>query len=562
VTSAHFLATAIGNRILDEGGNAIDAGVATGIAINTTMPHFTNFGGVAPIIIYLADRDEVTTISGLGRWPRDHTLDEHTKRWGDRIPFGISPTMTPGAPDAWLTALELYGTMTLEDVLLPSVELAENGFPVAFSYSYMLEKAASQDFLRQWPANRDLLMPGGRVLNVGERMINADQARLFRNLIQVEQANRWKGRRAAIRAARDFFYHDEPAEKMVEFVQENGGILTMQDMRDFHVQVEPPEVGKYKDITLYTCGFWSQGPSLIQILKVLEGFDIAAMGHNSAQHLHTVLEAIKLGFSDRHYYYGDPEFADVPARGLLSDSYADVRRELIDPHKAWPEMPPPGDPRKIQGIAEHYTKLQPSRAEAQLTEGDTAFLSVMDRWGNVFGSTTSDTALWGPIVPGLGIVASPRGIMSWTDPSVPACIAPWKRSRITPNPAFAFRDGRFFLSMGTPGADVQVQAMVQMFLNIVEFGMNVQQAVEAPRVASYSHPDTVDPHAYQSGLVKVESPIGDETIHELERLGHRVDPWSEFALAAGCLCGIMPDWNEGFIWAGADPRRESHTIGR
>ena len=562
VSSAHFLASAIGNRILEEGGNAVDAGVATGIAINTTMPHFTNFGGVAPIIIYRSDEDEVTTISGLGRWPRDHTLDEHTKRWGQRIPFGVSPVMTPGAPDAWLTALELYGTMTLDDVLSPSVELAEKGFPVSFSYTYMLGKPASQEFLGQWPSNRELLMPGGRLLEIGERMVNQDQARLFRSLIEVEQANGWKGRKAAIRSARDFFYQDEPAERMVKFVQEHGGILTMQDMRDFRVKVEPPEVGAYKDITLYTCGYWSQGPCLTQILKILEGVDLASMGHNSPAYLHTVLEAIKLGFSDRHHYYGDPEFVDVPGADLLSDGYARARRELIDREKAWPEMPPPGNPRNQSGVAEHFSEIEPPTAPAGVVEGDTAFLTVMDRWGNVFASTTSDTALWGPVIPGLGIIASARGIMSWLDPAVPACLAPWKRARITPNPALAFRGGRFFLSLGTPGADVQVQAMVQMFLNIVEHGMNVQQAVEAPRVASYSHPDSIDPHPSFPGLVKVESPMDGDVVPELERRGHKVEPWGEMALAAGCLCGIMPDWDQGFLWAGADPRRESHTIGR
>ncbi|MBI4336854.1 MAG: gamma-glutamyltransferase family protein [Chloroflexi bacterium] len=559
VASAHYIASAIGYRILEQGGNAVDAGVATGIAINTAMPHFTNFSGVAPIIMYLADRDEVITISGLGRWPRGHTLEEHLRRWGPSVPAGMACVVTPAAADAWLTALERYGTMRLEDVLAPSAELAEYGAPVAASFVYTCANKA--ELWQQWPLNREVLMPHGHLPRLGERFVQKDLARLFRSLIEAERGAQWKGRGGAIRAARDFFYQGEPAETFVRYVQENGGIISMEDLKNFHVRAERPVKATYKDFTLYTCGWWSQGPCLSQILKLLEGFDLKGMGHNSADYLHAVLEAIKLGFSDRHHYVGDPEFVDVPAEELLSDEYAKLRAGLVDMQRAWPEMPPPGDPRHMEARREPW--LMPASASTgKPHEGDTAYLAVADRWGNVFGATTSDTASGAPLIPGLGVVATPRGRQSWAQADHPSCLAPWKRPRLTPNPALAFKDGRFFLAFGTPGADVQVQAEVQMFLNIAEFGMNVQEAVEAPRVASYSHPDSFDPHPYFPGLVRAETRISKDALAGLARRGHTVEEWGDLALPAGCLCGIQADYAEGLLWGGADPRRESAVVGR
>lgn len=563
VSTAHFLSTAVGNRILELGGNAVDAGVAAGVAMNTVMPYLTSFGGVAPIILYLADRDEVLTVSGVGRWPRAHTLDEHRKRWGDAIPNGVSPVLVPAAPDAWMTALEKFGTMTLYEVIGPSAALATNGFPATLSYRYMVGKRESQDFLKEWPTSGDILMPGGRLLEIGERLTNPDLGRLYNDLIEVERSAAWRGRAGAIRAARDHFYTGEPAETMTSFVEENGGILSMDDMRDFAVTVERPIKSRYKDLDILVCDFWCQGPAVPQILKLLEGYDLAAMGHNSANYVHTVLEATKLVFSDRHHIYGDPEFVEVPKDALLSDEYAAVRREMIKPERAWPEMPPPGSPSTVAAVgAARSSPTANATPGASPGEGDTGHVAVMDRWGNVFASTTSDTYMWSPVVPGLGIPPSGRGIQSFTDPDVPAHIAPWKRPRLTPNPALVFKDGRFAMTIGTPGADAQVQAMVQVLLNRFEFGMDPQQAVEAPRVSTYSHPDTMEPHAYFPGMARVESGVGPKVMADLAQKGHSVEDWGDMAFAAGCPTVVAADHETGFIWAGADPRRESHATGR
>ena len=559
VSTAHFLSTAVGNRILELGGNAVDAGVAAGVAMNTVMPYLTSFGGVAPIILYMAEADEVSTISGVGRWPKGHSLGEHRKRWGDAIPNGVSPVMVPAAPDAWMTALERFGTMTLADVLSPSAEFAEKGFPATLSYRYMVSKAESQAFFKEWPENGDILMPGGRLLEIGERLINPDLGRLYRDLIDVERSETARGRAGAIRAARDHFYTGRPAEMMTRYIEENGGILAMDDLRDFSVAVERPLKANYKDLEVLVCDFWCQGPAVPQILKLLEGYDLAGMGHNSVEYVHTILEATKLVFSDRHHIYGDPEFVEVPRDALLSDEYSAARRELIRPDTAWTEMPPPGSP----GMAAATGRGAPTPTPgATPGDADTGHVAVTDRWGNVFAATTSDTYMWSPVIPGLGIPPSGRGIQSFTDPEIPAHIEPWKRPRLTPNPALVFKNGRFAMTIGTPGADAQVQAMVQVILNRFEFGMDVQQAVEAPRVSSYSHPDTMEPHAYFPGMARVEAGVGSSVTRDLAKLGHEVQDWGDLAFAAGCPTVVAKDHETGFVWAGADPRRESHATGR
>ena len=557
ISTAHFLSTAAGNRTLELGGNAVDAGVAAGVAMNTVMPYLTSFGGVAPIIVHMADGGEVSTISGVGRWPRAHTLGEHRRRWGDAIPNGISPVVVPAAPDAWMTALSRFGTMTLADVLEPSIRYAEDGFPATASYRYMVSKPESQEFLGRWPAAADILMPGGRVLETGERLSNPDLGRLYRDLVEVERSAAGAGRAGAIRAARNHFYTGPPAEAMSRFVEENGGILSMDDMREFAVTVERPLRARYRDLEVVVCDFWCQGPAVPQILKVLEGYELAAMGHNSPAYVHTLIEAIKLVFSDRHHIYGDPEFVEVPRDALLSDEYEAARREMIG-EDAWPQMPPPGSP----GGALAASRAPSAARNGAPAEGDTGHVAAIDRWGNVFASTTSDTYMWSPVVPGLGIPPSGRGIQSFTDEAVPAHIAPWKRPRLTPNPALVFRDGRFCMTIGTPGADSQVQAMVQVLINRFDFGMDVQQAVEAPRVSSFSHPDTMEPHAYFPGMLRAESGVGEETLADLSRRGHSVQDWGDMAFAAGCPTVVARDHDTGFVWAGADPRRESHATGR
>ena len=570
VSSGHYLAAAAGYRILEEGGNAIDAGVASGIVLNVVLPHLTSFGGVAPIILHHAAKNETVTISGLGRWPKAATIEFFQKRHNGNMPSGILRTVTPSAADAWLTALKLYGTMTFEQVVTPALELAEHGFPVPHSLQRALVDPGTArpqpgagttgDMTQEnWPSH---FLPEGRVPAVGDVVVQSDLANTFKRLIEAERAHATEGREASIQAARDFFYKGEIAEEMVRFCQEQEGLLTMEDMASFQVKLEPPTIGSYKDIGVYTCGPWCQGPVVIQTLHLLEGFDLQAMGHNSADYSHVVLEALKLAFSDRHSYYGDPDFVQVPMEGLLSKEYAQHRRKEIDLGRAWSEMPPAGDAWAYQkGKGVPRVVPVPVRGSGG-QDADTSYTCAVDRWGNAFSATPSDGIGSTPVVPGLGLIISGRGTQTWLDPSHPSALAPGKRPRLTPNPAMAFKDGKVWMPFGTPGGDMQCQAMVQMFLNMVEFDMDPQEAIEAPRVSTWSFPSSMWPHNYLPGLVGVEGRLEPSVVEELRRRGHQVEVWEDWTGRMGKVCGIEIDRKRGILRGGADPRREPYAIGR
>ena len=567
VSSGHYLATAAGFRILEQGGNATDAGVAAGIAINVTLPQWTGFGGVAPIIIHDAASGETRSISGLGRWPKAASIDHFVRNCGGELPPGVLRTVTPSAADAWITALKLYGTMSFEQVVTPALELAEGGFPIPATLQSALANTGDSligdsDGDGRWPSTAAVFFPGGRRPDIGDILVQKDLARTFRRLIEVERDHAAQGREAALQAARDFFYKGEIAEEIVRFVQVEGGLLTMEDMAEFSVGVDTPPSIDYRGIEVYACGPWCQGPVNLQALKILEGFDLRGMGHNTAAYAHTVIEALKLAFSDREAYVGDPDFVDVPMAGLLSKSYAEERRAAIDPFHAAPEMPLSGDPWPHQGMpARNGHPARPDLVAGGLP-ADTSYASVVDRWGNAFSATPSDSFGTSPIIPGLGFIASSRGSQTWLDSDHPSGLQPGKRPRLTPNPALAMRDGKPLMPFGTPGGDVQPQSMVQMFLNVMEFGMDVQQAVEAPRFSTWSFPNSFWPHAYHPGLVGVEGRMDASVVAELSRLGHRVEVWDDFTPRMGCLCGVKVDQERGGLSGGADPRRDGYAMGR
>ena len=567
VSSGHYLATAAGFRILEQGGNATDAGVAAGIAINVTLPQWTGFGGVAPIIIHDAASGDSVSISGLGRFPKAASIDYFNKNCGGELPPGVLRTVTPAAADAWITALRLYGTMSFEQVVTPALELAEGGFPIPATLQSALARTGDSligdsDGDGRWPSTSAVFFPGGRRPDIGDILIQKDLARTFYRLIEVERDHAGQGREVALQAARDYFYRGDIAEEIVQFVQKEGGLLTMEDLAEFSVGVETPPSIDYKGIQVYACGPWCQGPMNLHALKILEGFDLRGMGHNTAAYAHTVLEALKLAFSDRDAYYGDPDFVDVPLEGLISESYAQERRAAIDAGRASPEMPLPGDPWPHQGMPARNG--QPARPDlvAGGLPADTSYACVVDRWGNAFSATPSDSFGTSPIIPGLGFIASSRGSQTWLDPQHPSALAPGKRPRLTPNPALAMRDGKPLMPFGTPGGDVQPQSMVQLFLNVMEFGMDVQQAVEAPRFSTWSFPNSFWPHAYHPGLVGVEGRIDANVVSELSRLGHKVEVWDDFTPRMGCLCAVNVDQKRGGRSGGADPRRDGYAMGR
>ena len=564
VSSGHYLAAAAGYRILEEGGNAVDAGVASGIVINVTLPHATSFGGVAPIMIYMAEADEVVTISGLGRWPRAANIEYFQKNTGGEIPLGIERSVTPGAPDAWLTALEKYGTMTFEQVIKPALELAEDGFPVSSVVSRFIGRSeeTGEGDITGWESTTRIFMPKGRAPKPGEPLVQSDLAKTFRRLIEVERANAHKGREDAIRAARDYIYKGDIADEMTAFSEKMGGLFTVEDFHDFSVKIEKPVVGKFRDFEVYTCGPWCQGPVTAQTLQILEDDDLQAMGHNSPDYIHLVSQALNLSFADRHYYYGDPDFVDVPMDGMMTKEYARARRSMIDMDKAFPEMPPPGEPWSYQGSPDKNLDAQKLAPVPGEQEQDTSYTCVVDKWGNAFSATPSDGVFGTPIVEGLGFIISGRGSQNWLDPDHASSLQPWKRPRLTPNPAMAFKNGKLFMPFGTPGGDAQCPAMLQLFLNVTQFGMDPQQAVEQPRFIPWNYPNSFWPHTYLPGRMNVEGRVSGDTVANLDKRGHDMRVIDDWSPSMGALSGIVVDGESGVLKGGADPRRDTYAIGR
>ncbi len=556
VASGHYLASMAGARILEMGGNVVDAGVATGLCINVLQPDMTNIGGVAPIILRTGQTGDVVTISGLGWWPNAATIDELRRRGAD-LAGGPLTTVMPAAVDSWILALDRYGTMPFAEVAAPAIELAEEGFPVNPCLEMNLGSAA--ETLAGWPTSRAVFLSRGRTPRTGELLVQKALARTLRLLVEAERGS--DGRHAGLRSARDLFYKGEIAAATAAFNQEIGGLLTREDLAGFEVREEPPVRASYRGVDVYACGPWCQGPVVPAALNILEGYDLAALPHNSAAALHLVAESLKAAFADRHAYYGDPRFVQVPVQGLLSKAYAAAWRDRIDRTKACPEMPEPGDPWRYQraaGTRPVGQRVAPARGPEP---PDTSYLCVLDRDGNAFSATPSDGIGSTPLVPGLGFVVSARGTQSWLDPEHPSCVAPGKRPRLTPSPGLVLKNGHVMMPYGTPGLDVQPQAMLQFLINLLDHGLDVQEAIEAPRMATYSFPASSHPHPYHPGLLRVEDRIPPEVRSELSRLGHRVEVWPAWMPRAGALCAAVLDPTERTLAGGADPRRIAYAVG-
>lgn len=560
VSACQYLAAEAAFKILEAGGNAIDAGVAGGIALGVVQPEYVNFAGVAPIIIYSAKDDRVVTIPGLGPWPKAIPRDHFKKHHAGRIPQGVLRTVVPAAPDAWITALERFGTMSFGEVAQSAIGFARDGFPVYPLMSEIITEHEAE--YRAYPSSVALYLPQGRPPRAGEIFVQKALASTIQHMADQESAARSRGREAGLAAARDAFYRGDIARAIVKFQNENGGFLSAEDLASYRSGFDEPVATSFGDIRVFACGPWCQGPSLLQALNLLDGAELHKLGHNSAGYLHRITEAVKLAFADREAYFGDPRMVDVPIEALLSREYARERRAMIRPDRAWPEMPPAGDPRKL--AAERTPRggapLVPERAFSA-PEIDTSHVCVVDRHGNVFAATPSDGSYNAPVVPELGIIASPRGSQNWADPDHPSGVAPGKRPRLTPNPAIAIAPGRMKMPFGTPGGDVQTQAMLQVFLNIQLFGMQVQDAIEAPRCASYSFPSSFEPHAYHPGLLNLESRIDRSAGEALGRMGHKVEWWPDWTWLAGAVCTIVADQETGVLKGGADPRRPSYALG-
>jgi gamma-glutamyltranspeptidase / glutathione hydrolase len=561
IAAGHYLAATAGFDILQAGGNAIDAGVAAGIALGVVQSDLVNVAGVAPILVYLADKREVATIAGLGPWPRALDPELFLREHDGRIPIGVLRTVAPAAPDAWITALRRWGTMSFGEVAAAAIRLARDGFPMYPLMAASLEKHAKRHAM--WPSSAAIYLPQGRPPETGEVFRQDDLAASLQYMADEEKAaangSRGRGRERGLDAARDAFYRGDIARRIVAFMKAEGGLLAAEDLAEYHSPVGPPERRRFGDLEVFTCGAWCQGPVLLQTLALLEGVDLKALGRGSADYVHTLAESLKLAFADREAYYTDPAVGPVPLPTLVSSEYAAERRKLIRPDKAWPEMPPPGRLGAPIGFGEQRLSASPPNL---FPEPDTSYVCVADRWGNLFSATPSDGSYGSPVVPGTGLIPSNRGSQSRPDPRHPAGAAPGKRPRLTPNPALAIKgDGAEFFPFGTPGGDVQTQAMLQVLLNVFVHGKDVQSAIEAPRFASYSFPSSFAPYDYYPGRLAIEGRFPEEVIADLARRGHQVERWPDWIWLAGAVCAIRADRKRGVMEAGADPRRAAYALG-
>jgi gamma-glutamyltranspeptidase / glutathione hydrolase len=540
LSAGHPLVAQVAANILEKGGTAIDAGVAAGLASNVIQPDMCNFGGVAPTLLRQGGSSQVWSISGVGYWGRKVTTKKFVERYGHDMPLGAAVGVVPAAPDVWLTALQRFGTMSFNDVAAPAIHYAEEGFPLDVRTATALE-ILGRGFSK-WESSRRIYHPQGRPPKLGERIVQKDLANLLKTLANAEEGT---DRANALDNVRRAFYEGDIAERIVSFNEKQGGWLTKEDLADFRCDVELAPHYSYHGYKVHTPTMVSQGPIILQTLSVLEHFDLPSLKHNSADYIHILVEAMKLAFSDRERFYCDSKFTKVKLEHLLSEQHVRSLQSMIQKDKALPDL---------------ATAHLETRARF-----DTTYFCVIDKYGNAFSSMPSDTLDGAPIVPGLGILTSPRGVQSRLDPNHPASLQAGKRPRLTPAPALALK-GDEVMTFGCPGGDVIVQSMLQAFLNVVHFGMLPQQAVEVPRVATFAFPGSFFPNVHIPGLLNVEARISESIRHELTQRGHNVRVWPEYEFDVGgvSLVGdLQAPTKEGRVLAGAaDPRRTNYAWGK
>lgn len=565
VSSGHQLASEAGAAILEAGGNAVDAGVAAGLALGVLHSDLVNVAGVAPIILRMAETGKTTTIDGLGTWPRAASAEFFEREFAGEIPDGILRTVVPAAPAAWITALRDFGTMSFGDVATAAIRYARDGFP---TFPLLAEVIASnRNKYGRDEATAAVYLPDGRPPEVGEIFRQTDLAASLQYMVD-EEASSNGSRADGLQAAYDAFYRGDIAAKICNYHSENGGFLTREDLAQFRVRYEDPIKVEFAGSEIHCCGAWCQGISLAQAFSMLDANKLRSLQPNSAAYIHHLTEVYKLVFADREQYVADPAFVDVPIEAMLEDDYLQARLALIDQDRAFPEMPPPGDPMNGSSLlSQSGNHMQRASGDAKpkvaASDLDTSHACVIDREGNMFAATPSDTSSDTVVIPGTGLCPSSRGSQSRGFTGHINAVAAGKRPRLTPNPALAVKDGKPHFTIGTPGGDVQIQAMTQVAANILCHDMEVQAAIEAPRFASYSFPSSFAPHDYFPGLLRLEGRIDRDTGAALEQLGHKVEWWDDWTWKAGAVCVVAasPD-GPTQLSAGADPRRANAAIGK
>jgi gamma-glutamyltranspeptidase/glutathione hydrolase len=574
VAGGQPLSVEAGLRILQRGGNAVDAGVATILAASVIEFSHFSFGGEVPILIKPKGQ-KVIVIEGMGQAPmkatREFFVNRSTgeadagttmasARRGGLIPStGPLSATVPAVLDACVTALDQFGTKTLSEVMEPAIQLAD-GFPLDELRAQYIRTRSS--IFSKWPDAKRVFLPGGEVPKPGDIFVQADLARTLREIVRAERlaSKGHNSRHAGLMAARDYFYRGPIARRIGDYMQANGGLIAAEDFAKFSAKVGEPVTTEYRGYQVYKAGFWTQGPALLETLNMLEGFDLKKMGHNSAGYIHTLAEALKLGLADRDRYYGDPNFVKIPASELLSKEYAALRRPLIDQQHASLSQQP-GDPLNKKAVLANAVQTIGRASEVPQIEraNDTTCVNVVDKDGNLFSATPSGAWLPAVVAGDTGVLMGQRLQSSLTDPNSPNVVAPGKRPRITLTPTLVTKDGEPFMVLSTPGGDHQDQALLQVLLNIIEFGMNPQEAVEAPRFDTQHYVSSFDDHEFLPGSLNVEARVGLKTVQELTAKGHKVKMQSEWGTLSAPTV-IVYDPKTGVAAAGADPRRSRYAV--
>jgi gamma-glutamyltranspeptidase/glutathione hydrolase len=554
-----------GMRILWQGGNAVDAAVAASLAAGVMEPsaHYS-LGGEVALLFYDRSSGQVRSVVGQGWAPRAATAEHYLKTWGE-IPPGVLSTTVPGVISALLTLLSHYGTMSFGQVVEHALGFAREGFPTYQLLHRAIGSADRLPNLQKYPDSARTYLPHGKPPALGSIFTQKDLARTLSLMVEAEQQALRQGhaRQDAIAAARDVFYKGDVARRMVKALQELGGLYTYEDFAEYDAPLEAPISTTYRGYQIFTNRTWTQGITLLQALNILEGYDLAALGHNSPEAIHLQVEALKLAFADREQYVGDPAHVDVPVDALLSKAYAALRRELIDPHKAR-AVYPPGAPRKMLAVAEGY-EAKETAPILESVGGDadgTTYLATVDAQGNMVSATPSSFAglAQGMILGDTGILINCRGCYFWLDPDNPNVIAPHKRPRTTPCTFIVLKDGQPFMTLGTPGGDSQPQSNLQVLNNLVDFGLNVQESVEAPRFCGYSFPRSPWPHRAYPNRLEVEGRMSQGVVEALSARGHQVETVGPWGIRNG-FAPILMNPQTGVYHGGADPRKESVVLG-
>jgi len=551
VSSMRQAATEAASRILQAGGNAFDAAVAGQAVLGLADPADNGVGSDAELLVYVARENKVYSINAEPMAPKLATIEWYQQNNDGKIPSsdGLLSGGIPGVVDAWYVLLDRWGTMSFGQVLQPAIEMAEQGFPISEAVSYDI---ATTKKIRNYPTTTRIYMPNGRAPRPGEIFRNTDLATTLKKLVETERIAKSRGRHAALQAARDRFYKGDIAQELARFSEANGGLFRYDDFAQYSVEVEAPVHINYRGYEIYKNPSASQGPTELFALNLLEGYDLKKLGHNSPDFIHTSVEALKLAMADREKYLGDADFIKIPYETLLSKEYAAKRRSLIDPQRASLELRPgviAGDSSSVnthtQGNADHT--------------GDTSYIAVVDQKRNFVSFEPSLHSGFGTgvVMGNSGIIFNCRGDYYSLVAGEANALVPGKRPRSTLQSTLVMKEDRPYMILGSPGGDDQVMRTMQTLINVLDFDMNVQEAIEAPRWTTRSFPASPFPHTMYPGDLGLESRIPENTREALVARGHKVrvlGPWTQGANAV-----IMLDSETGILSAAADPRGEAYA---